>query len=392
MDYLTSSSPDNHDSQINQPQGKAASQTANLTNRTQVLVVEDDTDIRNILVPFLVEEGFQVEATGSIQQTRSLLKNQSFDLALLDLRLSDGDGLELIPDLLSASESTAIILLTGFATLETAITALNQGAFLYLQKPVILDELLASIHSGLALQKARQEAFRLNEEASSHRERMQSANIRIKALMSLISNDLKSPLGLIHEASKLLQDELANQINPEQEKLLAIVSSETSRVLLQVSDLLELSSAERHSIQPKADPFDAVLFVKDNLAPFQAQFQNRRIQVLENFPLDLPALFADRLRAGQIIRNLLYQTLRIAPSGGTIELRIESKSEGVLFAIKGLLSSGLSGFSDPDQDAREQITLQLVQGIAQSIGGDVTLKKNGDGSFAFDFLLHSSQA
>src|SRR5262249_25270062 len=97
----------------------------------QILLVDDEPNIRAALKLCLAGDGRVAEAT-SVKEAIALLAENDFDLALVDLRLADGDGLEVLR---AAQRSTAVVIMTAFGTIETAVRAMREGAVDYLQKP-----------------------------------------------------------------------------------------------------------------------------------------------------------------------------------------------------------------------------------------------------------------
>jgi NtrC-family two-component system response regulator AlgB len=102
---------------------------------TRVLVVDDEKNIRATLALCLEEAGCQVESVATGAAALTALERAPFDLAFLDLRLADESGVDLIPKLLAVSPELAIVVITAYATIETAVLALRRGAQDYLQKP-----------------------------------------------------------------------------------------------------------------------------------------------------------------------------------------------------------------------------------------------------------------
>ena len=103
--------------------------------RLRVLVVDDEKNIRATLALCLEEAGSEVEAVATGAAAQAALERARFDLAFLDLRLASESGVDLIPKLLALSPELAIVVITAYATVETAVLALRRGARDYLQKP-----------------------------------------------------------------------------------------------------------------------------------------------------------------------------------------------------------------------------------------------------------------
>ena len=124
-----------------------------LDKNVRVLIVDDDENIRKTMQAILEDEGYIVDlaATGSeaIQKTQKA----AYNIALLDIRLPDIEGVELLKLIKNNMPKTRKIMITGYPSMQNAITALNKNADAYLVKPVDDEELLKLVKEQLQLQK-----------------------------------------------------------------------------------------------------------------------------------------------------------------------------------------------------------------------------------------------
>ena len=117
----------------------------------QVLVVDDEPDIRELLELTLVRMGLDVASVGSIAEAKERLKNARFDLCLTDMRLADGEGLELVRHIATAAAEVPVAVITAYGSADNAVAALKAGAFDYVSKPVGLEQLRALVRAALSL-------------------------------------------------------------------------------------------------------------------------------------------------------------------------------------------------------------------------------------------------
>src|SRR5688572_18197079 len=126
----------------------------------QVLVVDDEPDIRELLELTLAKMGLGVDAAGSIAEAKERLKSESYDLCLTDMRLADGEGLELVRHISMLSADLPVAVITAYGSADNAVAALKAGAFDYVSKPVGLEQLRALVKSALALPERTEAAGR----------------------------------------------------------------------------------------------------------------------------------------------------------------------------------------------------------------------------------------
>ena len=117
----------------------------------RVLVVDDEPDIQELLELTLVKMGLGVDKAGSVGEAREMLKGTRFDLCLTDMRLPDGDGLDLVRHIASLARDVPVAVITAYGSAENAVAALKAGAFDYVSKPIGLEQLRALVKSALSL-------------------------------------------------------------------------------------------------------------------------------------------------------------------------------------------------------------------------------------------------
>jgi len=118
---------------------------------SHVLVVDDEPDIRELLELTLIKMGLGVVAVGTIDEAKARLEKDRFALCLTDMRLPDGEGLELVRHIAGMNSDLPVAVITAYGSAENAVAALKAGAFDYVSKPVGLDQLRALVLSALSL-------------------------------------------------------------------------------------------------------------------------------------------------------------------------------------------------------------------------------------------------
>lgn len=120
--------------------------------KTSILVIDDDEIILNSLCEFLTIEGYAAAGAQTLAAARQKLKEQSFALVISDVSLPDGDGFELLGFVRENFTNTVVILITGYGTIESAVEAIKKGAYDYLTKPIVDDDLLLAVERSVRQQ------------------------------------------------------------------------------------------------------------------------------------------------------------------------------------------------------------------------------------------------
>jgi len=132
---------------------KVNEEVKSLTQGASVLIVDDDASIRKTLSKILEKEGYLVETVENGQQAIKASNKRFFNVALIDIRLPDMEGTKLLERLKEHEPKMVKIIITGYASLQNAIEAVNKGADGYVLKPFDATELLAMIEKHLEKQR-----------------------------------------------------------------------------------------------------------------------------------------------------------------------------------------------------------------------------------------------
>jgi two-component system response regulator PilR (NtrC family) len=119
---------------------------------SNVLIVDDEEDIRELLELSLLRMGLGADSAGTLAEARAMLEGNRYHLCLTDMRLSDGDGLDLVEHIQRHWPNLPVAVITAFGSIETAIRALKLGAFDFVTKPIELQVLRGLVHHALKLQ------------------------------------------------------------------------------------------------------------------------------------------------------------------------------------------------------------------------------------------------
>jgi len=127
-----------------------------MASSPRILLVDDETDLLDLMELTLVKMGLETDRAASVAEAQTRLKQRHYDLCLTDMRLGDGEGLEVIASASALSAPVPVAVITAYGNAGNAVAALKAGAFDYLAKPVALDQLRALVKSALKIPEAAQ--------------------------------------------------------------------------------------------------------------------------------------------------------------------------------------------------------------------------------------------
>ncbi len=237
---------------------------AGLPTPGRVLVVDDEPGIRDILVEFLTPRGFAVEAVGSAEAATERLAASRWDAMILDLNLPGRDGLALLSEVRGLDPELCVLIITGYATADSAIVALRRGADDYLQKPFELESLALALDRALERRRLRRANRRLVTRLRAANKKLGRRGQELRERVAEATRNLRLLLDLARGLGRDL--DLGETLDGVAERACALTHARRGLVFLRSPD------AERYELEAAAPadrgaaPLDLVFTIGEGLA------------------------------------------------------------------------------------------------------------------------------
>jgi len=260
-----------------------------------------------------------VEQAASGEEALDRIAAAPPDLVLLDHKLPGISGLEVLETLAGSHPDTLIIMITAYATLETAVAATKRGAYDFLAKPFTPQELKASVQKAAHHLVLRRRARRLEEE---------KRQVRFQFL-SVLAHELKAPLGAVEGYLSLLRDGTGCE-DPAQARMMverSLLRVEGMRKLIyDLLDLTRIESGQKQRELDDQDLSDAAATAVETLQP-EADRRGVRVEVVRRGDLGLRS---DRGELEIILNNLVSNAIKYNREGGRVTVDLDGTDPGVL--------------------------------------------------------------
>ncbi len=285
--------------------------------KPRVLVIDDNAGLVENLTEILEEAGYAVRGAGTCAAALPLARD-GFDVALVDLKLPDGDGTALAPQLKDLSPDGEVVLLTGFATLESAVAAVRAGACAYLVKPCATTELLVTVEQAM-----RQVRLHWEKRELARKAQVAEKLAAVGTMTAGLSHEIRNPLNaaalqlsvLERRVGKLPRDAQARLLEP-----LAMVKDEIRRLDHILEDFLQF--ARPREFVPR--PISVAPVLVKVLDLLGSEGERRSIRVERDLEA-VPPIAGDEERLRQVLVNLMLNALEAAPEGGWV--RVSCRAE-----------------------------------------------------------------
>jgi len=373
-----------------------------MREQPKVLVVDDEESVVVTIKAILQLDGYDVATSTSGMQARKMVREVEYDLVLTDLRLEDGDGLDVLKAVRESYPETVTIMLTGYASLESAIQALRAGAYDYLVKPSEVEELRATVARGIERRRLGQELrvrlVELAELNASLQQRIDEATAELKEryeqlkeldrmksqFLSIASHELKTPItamsGFLQVALRRVRRmsegeapvPVADGLRGITEQL-EVVYRQTGKLARLVDELLDVSRIQTGRIEFRYGDVDLSELATEVATRMQLSTTAHEISVRHN---SQSVVTADRDHLEQVLNNLVTNAIKYSPSGGAINIEVRPDDGGVRLSVTdegiGIPEKELEAifglfYRSPDRAARDAAGMGLGLYISKEI-------------------------
>jgi signal transduction histidine kinase len=368
----------------------------------RILIVDDEAAQVKALCDTLAIEGFAIVGLASAKRALNVLREQEFDLLLTDLMMPEMDGIALVAAARKISPDIVAVVMTGHATIDTAVRAMQAGALDYIVKPFKLHVIRPVLDRALAMRRLRVQNRQLEEhvrertrELEVANRELQTANRELESFSYSVSHDLRAPLSAVQGFCHLYMEEFNSTIPPQGLPLLEQVEAGARRMAQLIQDLLSLAQLGRQQL------------VKATVAlgPLVQRVRNELTQKAPDRSVefrigDLGECECDASLIEQVLINLLSNALKFTRRRDPAIIQVDCRrnddvtiysvrDNGVGFSMDG--AEKLFGAFERLHAASEYegtgVGLSIVQRIIERHGGRIWAESEPGKGAAFHFTL-----
>jgi signal transduction histidine kinase len=382
----------------------------------QLLVVDDEESLRITTAAILEKEGYSVDTASSGDEAIALLTEKDYDLVLTDLHMEGGDGLSVLNEIRRHSPLTISVVLTGFASVESAIAALQEGAYDYLVKPCDIDSMKHTIRRGvehrrlmLAEQKARSDLQQLNldlerriaertAELTRLNAELAEANRAKDVFLATLSHELRTPLTPVVGWIKLLRS-----ANLDEKSVAQALDAIERNAWLQsklIDDLLDTSRIATGKLHFEPKPTDLNTIVKAAIDTVRESAASRNIEMAITLWPSTLVVMGEPVRLQQIAWNLISNAIKFTEPGGKVTVMTQNEGSQARLVVTDtgigieaeFLPHVFDRFKQADGSTSRRhgglgLGLAIADALAKMHGGKIEAESEGAGQGSC-FTLH----
>jgi signal transduction histidine kinase len=354
----------------------------------RILVVDDEAWMRDACVQILQPEGLEVLTAADGQTGMEMARHHLPDLVLLDLKMPGMDGIAFLQSVKVFDPDIKVLVITGYASVEAAVEAMQSGAYDFLAKPFEPADLRAAVRRGI---EHRQAALRTS---ALLRDKASPAKLHL----AMLAHRFKEPLAALRSCAAVVLEGYTGETSPRARDMIQIVVRRADQMLQFVDDWLTLARFEEGKGIRETKAVDLLALARTAVDRVRQQSQADKLTIQLVLGNDPRPLRGDPDALDELFGNLLDNAVRYAPAGGAVTVEVDADGDRAVLTVRdtgpGVPPEETEAIFEPFFRGKAQknipgtgLGLPIAKRIAEAHGGSIELQTAvGQGS-AFRVVL-----
>jgi len=287
------------------------------------ILIDDDEAIRDACCQALSRDGYRIETAEDGDTGLQKIREIKPGIALIDLKMPGMSGMELLEKARYIDSNIVAVVITGYATIESALEAMKQNAYDFLPKPFTPDQLRAVTRRGLEKRRLTLESARLQQGKEKIRENF----------IALVSHQLRSPLVSIQQNLGLFLGGFAGEVTSKQKEMLESVNNRIDELIKIIHNRLTISCIKSGKIVEKFEPVSLVPILSEAIELLRPLAERNKINQKMDSPDSLPIIRGNREALKQAFTNLISNGINYNKEGGTLAIRVRGEENDFVIEI-----------------------------------------------------------
>jgi len=359
-------------------------------SRGPILIIDDEETIRDGCSQVLEKSGYSIITAGNGLDGIRIAREKHPDLVFVDLKMPGMSGLEIIDILLEDIPYVVLVVITGYASIVSAVESMKRGAYDYLPKPFTPDQLRAVTKRGLEHRNLRIEAKMLRD-AKDQVE---------KDFITFVSHEMRSPLVTIQQYMEALKVVAGGCLSDEAMDIIGRCDKRIRNLEDLVEHWLDMSRIENGTLTQKKEPVNLAAIIARSMDEMTPLCQRRGLEMEKELPGDLPSVIGDEESLVRVLINIIGNATKYTPSGGRIHIAAEYDDLDVTISISdtgaGIPHDKLPFIFDPffrgkgkdDRQKGSGLGLSFCKRIMEAHGGKIDVSSEEGKGTTFMLKFH----
>lgn len=344
--------------------------------KPKILIIDDEEIVLDSCTKILESEPYYSATAMDGTFGLELVREFHPDIVFVDLKMPGISGFEVLEKITELDPTIVTVVITGYATVDSAVEAIKKGAYDFLPKPFTPDEFRVITKRGLERRRLVLETTALRHEREMLREHF----------AAIVSHELKAPLGAIQQNLFVFEQDLADTISEDQAKRIERMKGSIDNLLKLIHTWLRVISTDIMSIQEKFETLSINDVITRAVESVEPHATRKDIDIEVSLDENLKPIHGDDVTLGEAIVNIVNNAIKYSHMSTKIRVNASQDGEEILIAIKdrgiGIAEEDLPhifgdfyvGKSAPESERGAGLGLAITRRIIEAHGGSITVE------------------
>jgi len=292
-------------------------------SKARILIIDDEEVVIDSCTQILRGSHYNLATAMNGDQGLKLVSEFQPDLVFVDLKMPGISGFEVLERIRDLDPNIVTIVITGYATVSSAVEAMKNGAYDFLPKPFTPDEFRLITQRGLDRRRLVLETITLRKEKEMLRENF----------AAIVSHELKSPLGAVQQNLFVLEYELEDKLNEEQKEKIERMKSKINDLINLIHTWLRVISVDVKKLQESFKPTSIPAVISKAVENVQPQAIRKNIEIVPTVQEPLRLVNGDEGTLVEVVGNILGNGIKFSREGSRILIKAEEKENTLIISI-----------------------------------------------------------
>jgi signal transduction histidine kinase len=295
-----------------------------MDERAKLLIIDDEEIVLDSCQQILAGNNFEIRTAQDGNVGVSLITEFQPDLVFVDLKMPGISGFEVLERINEVDPTIVAIVITGFATINSAVEAMQKGAFDFLPKPFTPDELRLITRRGLEKRKLVLETLALRREKEMLRNHF----------AAIVSHELKSPLAAVQQYLMALSSELSDQLSDDQTRRFERMQTRIDDLMKLIHTWLRAMTVDIDNIRENFGPTSIPDVVSKAVESVQSHAIRKNISIETSMQEKIASVNGDEGTLVEAVVNLIGNSVKYSPIGSEIAVTVEETEDQIFIAVQ----------------------------------------------------------
>lgn len=294
-----------------------------METKYKILIIDDEEVVLDSCTEILALSNYQIETAGDGTRGLKLMKELQPDLVIVDLKMPGISGFEVLENIHIFDPTIVTIVITGYATVSSAVEAMKKGGYDYLPKPFTPDELRLITQRGIEKRKLVLETIALRKEKDMLRQNF----------ATIVSHELKSPLSAVQQNLYALTAELTGKLTDDQKNRFERMKSRIDDLLNIIRTWLRVITVDIEKIKENFQPVSVNISISKAIESVQSHAMRKDIEILTSSEEPSRFVLGDEGTLVEALVNIIGNAVKFSRVGSKIIVKVEEKENDILIFI-----------------------------------------------------------